>query len=59
MQQKYLEQTRQELRLRNYSLKTIKSYSSCLREYFDLKKINLEKIDEGNIKKNKQDKNYS
>jgi site-specific recombinase XerD len=62
MQQKYLEQTRQELRLRNYSLKTIKSYSGCLKEYFDFKKFNLEKIDEENIKQfllNKQDENYS
>jgi integrase/recombinase XerD len=62
MQQKYLEQARQELKLRNYSLKTIKAYLGCLREYFNFKKINLEKIDETNIKQfllNKQDKNYS
>ncbi|MBU0879728.1 site-specific integrase [Patescibacteria group bacterium] len=60
--QEHLEKTRQELRLRNYSLKTIKSYLSCLGEYFDFKKFNLEKIDEENIKQfllNKQDKNYS
>ena len=50
MQQKYLEQIRQELRLRNYSFKTIKAYLGCLREYFDFKKFNLEKIDEENIK---------
>jgi len=62
MQQKYLEQIRQELRLRNYSFKTIKAYLGCLREYFDFKKFNLEKIDEENIKQfllSKQDKNYS
>jgi len=62
MHQKYLEQTRRELKLRNYSFKTIKAYISCLKESFDLKKINLEKIDEENIKQfllNKQDKNYS
>ena len=62
MQQKYLEQTRQELKLRNYSFKTIKAYLGCLREYFDFKKFNLEKIDEENIKQfllNKQSKNYS
>lgn len=62
MQQKYLEQTRQELRLRNYSFKTIKAYLGCLREYFDFKKLNLEKMDGENIKQfllNKQDKNYS
>lgn len=60
--QEYLEQTRQELKLRNYSFKTIKTYLSCLREYFDFKKINFEKIDEENIKQfllNKQSKNYS
>ena len=34
--QEYLEQTRQELKLRNYSFKTIKTYLSCLREYFVL-----------------------
>jgi len=35
MQQEYLEQTRRELKLRNYSFKTIKAYLDCLREYFD------------------------
>jgi len=50
MQQKYLEQTRQELKLRNYSFKTIKAYLGCLKEYFDFRKFNLEKIDEENIK---------
>ncbi len=58
----YLEKTSQELRLRNYSLKTIKSYLNCLKEYFDVKKNNLEKIDEEHIKQfllNKRDKNYS
>jgi len=62
MQQKYLKQTRQELRLRNYSFKTIKVYLRCLKEYFDFKKINLEIIDEEKIKQfllNKQDKEYS
>jgi site-specific recombinase XerD len=60
--QEYLEKTKQELRLRNYSFKTIKAYLSCLREYFDFKKFNLEKIDEEKIKQfllNKQSKNYS
>jgi len=62
MQQKYLEQTKQELKLRNYSPKTIKAYLTCLKEYFGFKKFNLEKIDEEDIKQfllNKQDKNYS
>jgi len=57
-----LKQTRQKLKLRNYSFKTIKAYLGCLREYFDFKKFNLEKIDEENIKRfllNKHDKNYS
>jgi len=62
MQLEYLKQTSQELKLRNYSFKTIKTYLGCLREYFDFKKFNLEKIDEENIKQfllNKQSKNYS
>ncbi len=62
MQQKYLEKTKQELRLRNYSLKTIKAYLSYLREYFNFKKFDLEKIDEDKIGQfllNKQSKNYS
>ena len=44
--QEYLKKTRQELRLRNYSIKTIKAYLGYLREYFDFKKFNLEKLDE-------------
>ena len=57
-----MEKTRQELRLRNYSFKTIKAYLGCLKEYFNFQKINLEKIDEEKIKEfllNKQSKNYS
>lgn len=60
--QEHLERTRQELRLRNYSPKTMKSYLGCLKEYFDFKKFNLEKIDEEKIKQfllNKQSKDYS
>ena len=60
--QEYLERTKQELRLRNYSFKTIKAYLGCLKEYFNFQKINLEKIDEEKIKEfllNKQSKNYS
>jgi len=60
--EEYLEKTRQELKLRNYSSKTIKTYLGCLKEYFDFKKFNLEKIDEEKIKQfllNKQSKNYS
>jgi len=58
----YLEQTKNELKLRNYSFKTIKSYLGCLKNYFEFKKINLNKIDENNIKiflLNKQSKNYA
>jgi hypothetical protein len=55
--QEYLEKTKQELRLRNYSFKTIKAYLGCLREYFDFKKFNLEKIKQFLL--NKQSKNYS
>ncbi|MBL7156427.1 MAG: tyrosine-type recombinase/integrase [Candidatus Pacebacteria bacterium] len=60
--QEYVEKAKQELRLRNYSPKTIKIYLSCLKEYFIFKKFNLEKISEENIKQfllNKQEKNYS
>ena len=62
MQQKYLEQTERELKLRNYSFKTIKAYLGCLRKYFYSKKFNLEKVDEENIRQfllDKQDRNYS
>lgn len=48
--QEYLEKTKQELRLRNYSFKTIKAYLGCLKEYFDFQRFNLEKIDEEKIK---------
>lgn len=46
--QQFLEKTRQELKLRNYSFKTINSYLRCLKEYFIFLKINLEKIDAEN-----------
>ncbi len=60
--QKFLEQTINELRLRNYSRKTIKSYLMCLKEYFLFKKADLHQIDIESIKKfllAKQDKGYS
>lgn len=44
--QEYLEKTKWELRLRNYSLNTIKAYLSCVNAYFDFLKFNLEKINE-------------
>lgn len=60
--QQFLEQTQQELKLRNYSFKTINSYLRCLKEYFSFLKTNLEKLDEEKIRwflLNKQNKNYS
>ena len=41
IQQKYLEQTRRELKLRNYSFKIIKAYLGCLKEYIDEENIKL------------------
>lgn len=58
----YLEKTKQELRLRNYSLKTIDSYLRCLKDYFDFKKSDVEKVATENIKQfllNKQSHNYA
>lgn len=58
----YLNQTKQELKIRNYSPKTIKSYLNCLKNYFNFLKINFEKLDEKKIRQfllNKQSKNYS
>ena len=36
--QQYLNQTENELKLRNYSIRTRKSYLFCLKEYFNFKK---------------------
>jgi len=60
--QNYLEKTEQELRLRNYSQKTIKAYLHCLGEYFNFKKSDLAKINEAEIRQfllGKQSNNYS
>jgi len=46
----YLKKLMDELRLRNYSPKTIKSYSACLAEYLSFKQSDLEHIDTENIK---------
>jgi integrase/recombinase XerD len=62
MKQTYLKKTEQELRLRNYSPKTITAYLGCLTGYLNFKKTDFEKIDDENIKQfllNKQSKNYS
>ncbi|MBU0598287.1 tyrosine-type recombinase/integrase [Patescibacteria group bacterium] len=47
----FLEQTRTELKLRNYSNKTIISYLGCLREYFVFLGKNYDKLDIELIKK--------
>ncbi len=58
----YLQQTKNELRVRNYSPKTIKAYIGCLKDFFKFKKEDLNKINEENIKLfllAKQDKGYA
>src|SRR3989338_6427629 len=48
--QELLGKVKQELRLRNYSLKTIQSYLFCLREYFAYKRGDLAQLNINNIK---------
>ena len=48
--QNYLEQVKNELRLRNYSPKTIKSYLHCLADYFNFLGNDFEKVDIDKIK---------
>ena len=48
--QKQLDQTERELKIRNYSPKTVKSYLYGLREYFTFKKVNLETLNQDNIR---------
>lgn len=60
--QNHIENTKNELRLRNYSHKTISGYLGCLRDYFyflksDPREINIEKIKEFLLKK--QEKGYA
>lgn len=60
--QYYLKQTEKELKYRNYSLKTIKSYSRCIREYLEFIQPNYKYFNENKIKDfliKKQDKKYS
>ena len=45
-----LQKTERELIIKNYSLKTIKSYLFGLKSYFIFKKINFDRLDEENIK---------
>jgi len=51
MMQDFLNKTTVELKIRNYSPKTVKSYSYALREYFAFKKDRFEDLDVENIKK--------
>lgn len=48
--QKQLYQVERELKIRNYSGKTIKSYLYGLNEYFAFKKYDFESLDTENIK---------
>jgi len=60
--QEYLIQTKNELKLRNYSIKTIKSYLLCLKEYFSFIEKNFEKLNVGQIREfllKKQEKGYA
>ncbi|MBU0999240.1 phage integrase N-terminal SAM-like domain-containing protein, partial [Patescibacteria group bacterium] len=45
MMNNFLEQTKNELKLRNYSNKTIASYLGCLKEYFIFLGKNYDKLD--------------
>ena len=47
----YLQKLENELRLRKYSPKTIKSYSSCVAEYLKSKQNNFDQVDVDFIKK--------
>lgn len=47
----YLQKTKNELKLRNYSLRTIKGYLFCISEYLKYKHNNIDSFDEENIKK--------
>ena len=43
--QNELDKVKTELKLRNYSQKTVKSYLGCLKEYFAFKKANPQELD--------------
>ena len=54
--------TKEELRLRNYSPRTIESYLGCLRDYFCAKKSDISRVDADFIRKfllAKQDKGFA
>ncbi|OIO29992.1 integrase [Candidatus Nomurabacteria bacterium CG_4_10_14_0_2_um_filter_30_12] len=48
--EEYLDKTKKELLLKNYSSKTIKAYLMCIEFYFKYKKVNLNKLNQENIK---------
>ena len=48
--QEQLERTSRELKIRNYSGKTVKSYLYGLRDYFSFKKTDLENLNEDSVK---------
>src|SRR3989344_4633162 len=48
--QHWLDKTEQDIRLRNYSNRTVKSYLLCLKYYFLYKKSDIDHIDVDNIK---------
>ncbi|MBM3256072.1 MAG: hypothetical protein FJZ04_01200 [Candidatus Moranbacteria bacterium] len=45
-----LQKTERELKIKNYSAKTIKSYLYGLKKYFSFKANNLAELDQNNIK---------
>lgn len=60
--QELLDQTEKELRYRNYSLKTVKAYLGCLKDYFLFIGDNYKYINENKIKDfliQKQDRGYA
>lgn len=48
--QQILSNVERELKLRNYSSKTVKAYLFCIKEYLKYKKTGLDQLDEENIK---------
>lgn len=48
--QKLLDKTRDELVLRNYSRRTVGSYTDCLKRYFQYKKFDFETLDTKSIR---------
>lgn len=60
--QELLDRVKIELKVRNYSPKTIKAYLTCLTDYFSHKQLNLNVLDQDNIRHyllDKQEKGYS